>query len=69
MTFFPTVSHEIRNPLTEWLCVRYLARGSAMSWAQTSDIVNTLKGCADQLRSILDDVLDFTRIETRNDSN
>jgi len=63
--FFSTVSHEIRNPLNGvvGLC-EILNEASPEAVAPRERMfVRTLRDCADQLRTILDDVLDFTRID------
>lgn len=63
--FFSTLSHEIRNPLNGVVGICEIleeAPGNAIA-ARERVFVRTLRGCADQLRSILDDVLDFARID------
>jgi signal transduction histidine kinase/CheY-like chemotaxis protein len=63
--FFSTLSHEIRNPLNGvvGLCdILDEAPGGAVAPRERM-LVRTLKGCASQLRSMLDDVLDFSRID------
>jgi signal transduction histidine kinase/CheY-like chemotaxis protein len=63
--FFSTLSHEIRNPLNGvvGLC-EILNRGdNSKDPEKQKTLLRTLQGCSDQLRSIIDDVLDFTRID------
>lgn len=62
--FFSSVSHEIRNPLNGviGLCDMLNETGPTLGGRERS-LVNTMKGCADQLRTILDDVLDFSKID------
>ena len=63
--FFSTLSHEIRNPLNGvvGLCdILDEAPGGSVAPRERM-LVRTLKGCASQLRSMLDDVLDFARID------
>jgi signal transduction histidine kinase/ActR/RegA family two-component response regulator len=62
--FFSSVSHEIRNPLNGviGLCDMLNEAGPALGGRERS-LVGTMKGCANQLRTILDDVLDFSRID------
>jgi signal transduction histidine kinase/ActR/RegA family two-component response regulator/outer membrane protein assembly factor BamB len=63
--FFSTLSHEIRNPLNGvvGLC-EILNRGDdSKDPEKQKTLLRTLQGCSDQLRSIIDDVLDFTRID------
>jgi signal transduction histidine kinase/CheY-like chemotaxis protein len=63
--FFSTLSHEIRNPLNGVVGIcEILEEASTQAIAPRERVfVRTLRGCADQLRSILDDVLDFARID------
>lgn len=63
--FFSTLSHEIRNPLNGvvGLCDILDEAPEGAVAARERMLVRTLKGCAGQLRSMLDDVLDFSRID------
>jgi signal transduction histidine kinase/CheY-like chemotaxis protein len=63
--FFSTLSHEIRNPLNGvvGLCEILAEAPPGSVGPKEKRLVNTLKGCAAQLRSMLDDVLDFSRID------
>ncbi len=63
--FFSTVSHEIRNPLNGvvGLCEILNEAPHGAVAPRERMFVRTLRDCADQLRTILDDVLDFTRID------
>jgi signal transduction histidine kinase/DNA-binding NarL/FixJ family response regulator len=63
--FFSTLSHEIRNPLNGvvGLCDILAEAPPGSVGPKEKRLVNTLKGCAAQLRSMLDDVLDFSRID------
>lgn len=63
--FFSTLSHEIRNPLNGVVGICEILEEAAPSSIAPRErvFVRTLRGCADQLRSILDDVLDFARID------
>jgi signal transduction histidine kinase/CheY-like chemotaxis protein len=63
--FFSTVSHEIRNPLNGvvGLCEILNEAPQGAVAPRERMFVRTLRDCADQLRTILDDVLDFTRID------
>lgn len=60
--FLASVSHEIRNPLNGvvGICAMLADRDVG---PREKILVRTLGGCADQLRSMLDDILDFSRIE------
>lgn len=62
--FFSTISHEIRNPLNGVVGIcDILGHSEEDDPRRTRRHVKTLRGCADQLRTILDDVLDFSRID------
>jgi len=63
--FFSTVSHEIRNPLNGVVGLCEILNEAAPGAVAPRErmFVRTLRDCADQLRTILDDVLDFTRID------
>lgn len=60
--FLAGISHEIRNPLNGvvGICAMLADRDVG---PREKMLVRTLGGCADQLRSMLDDILDFGRIE------
>ncbi len=60
--FLASVSHEIRNPLNGVVGICAILQDSSIGPRERS-LVQTLTGCAEQLRSMLDDVLDFSRIE------
>jgi len=63
--FFSTVSHEIRNPLNGVVGLCEILNEAPREAVAPRErmFVRTLRDCADQLRTILDDVLDFTRID------
>jgi signal transduction histidine kinase/CheY-like chemotaxis protein len=63
--FFSSLSHEIRNPLNGvvGLCSILAEAPPGSIGPREKRIVSTLQGCAGQLRSMLDDVLDFSRID------
>jgi signal transduction histidine kinase/CheY-like chemotaxis protein len=63
--FFSSLSHEIRNPLNGvvGLCDILAEAPPGSIGPREKRIVNTLRGCAGQLRGMLDDVLDFSRID------
>ncbi|PTY07512.1 hypothetical protein DB347_09460 [Opitutaceae bacterium EW11] len=63
--FFSTLSHEIRNPLNGVVGIcEILEEATPNAIAPRERVfIRTLRACADQLRSILDDVLDFARID------
>ncbi len=63
--FFSTLSHEIRNPLNGvvGLCEILGEAPAGAVGPRERMYVATLHGCAQQLRTILGDVLDFSRID------
>lgn len=62
--FISAMSHEIRNPLNGVVGLCDILRDTATS-AREQTLTATLQGCADQLRRLLDDVLDWSKIERR----
>ena len=60
--FLASISHEIRNPLNGvvGICEMLAERNVG---PREHVLVRTLGGCADQLRSMLDDILDFSHLE------
>lgn len=60
--FLASISHEIRNPLNGvvGICAMLADRDVG---PRERVLVRTLGGCADQLRSMLDDILDFSRLD------
>jgi PAS domain S-box-containing protein len=60
--FLANVSHEIRTPLTAILGMTSLALGTRLTPKQ-SDYLSTVKSSAESLLEIINDVLDFSRIE------
>jgi signal transduction histidine kinase/CheY-like chemotaxis protein len=63
--FFSSLSHELRNPLNGvvGLCDILSEAPPGSIGLREKRLINTLKGCADQLRSMLTEVLDFSRID------
>jgi signal transduction histidine kinase/DNA-binding response OmpR family regulator len=60
--FLAGISHEIRNPLNGVVGICAILADREVG-PREQMLVRTLGGCADQLRSMLDDILDFSRIE------
>jgi two-component system sensor histidine kinase/response regulator len=60
--FLSTISHEIRTPLNGVIGVTAMLDETQLDLEQR-DFVNTIKTSGDQLLSIIDDILDFTRAE------
>jgi len=60
--FLASVSHEIRNPLNGVVGICAILEDSSIG-PRERNFVRVLSGCAQQLQSMLDDVLDFSRID------
>lgn len=60
--FLASVSHEIRNPLNGVVGICAILHDSEIG-PREKNFVRVLSGCAEQLNSMLDDVLDFSRID------
>lgn len=60
--FLAGISHEIRNPLNGVVGICAILADREVG-PREQMLVRTLGGCADQLRSMLDDILDFSRLE------
>ena len=60
--FLASVSHEIRNPLNGVVGICAILEDSEIG-PRERNFVRVLTGCAQQLHSMLDDVLDFSRID------
>lgn len=63
--FVSVMSHEIRTPLNAILGITHLLMESPLSPAQRDDL-NILKFSGENLLHIVNDVLDFTKMETGN---
>ncbi len=60
--FLATMSHEIRTPLSGMIGMLQLLRDGSESRRQL-DYVDSLEGAAQSLRQLIDDILDFSRLE------
>ena len=60
--FLASMSHEIRNPLNGVLGICAMLEEVSLP-PREQLLTRTLRGCSEQLRSLLDDILDFSRIE------
>jgi signal transduction histidine kinase/CheY-like chemotaxis protein len=60
--FLASISHEIRNPLNGVVGICAMLSDLEVG-PREKKLLRTLGGCADQLRSMLDDILDFSRLE------
>jgi CheY-like chemotaxis protein/PAS domain-containing protein/HPt (histidine-containing phosphotransfer) domain-containing protein len=62
-SFLATMSHEIRTPLNGVLGMAALLRRSGLS-SEQMECVETIRSCGDALLSIIDDILNFSKLET-----
>lgn len=60
--FLASISHEIRNPLNGVVGICEILAEREVG-PREHVLVRTLGGCADQLRSMLDDILEFSQLE------
>ncbi len=60
--FLASVNHEIRNPLNGIVGIARMLEETGVEPRQRF-LLSSLRGCADHLQSILDDVLDFRQVE------
>ena len=60
--FLASMSHEIRNPLNGVLGICSMLDETPLP-PREQLLARTLRGCSEQLRSLLDDILDFSSIE------
>jgi len=60
--FLAGVSHELRTPLTAIIGIGDLLQRSRLD-AEQQDMLRTVNGAASQLLSLIDDILDLSRIE------
>ncbi len=61
--FLANMSHEIRTPMNGIIGMVELAQGTTLTFEQR-DYLNTAKESADALLSLLNDILDFAKIES-----
>jgi signal transduction histidine kinase/ActR/RegA family two-component response regulator len=63
-TFLSTMSHEIRTPLNGILGMTTLLTGTRLSVEQAG-YADTIRTCGNSLLELINDILDFTKLESR----
>jgi PAS domain S-box-containing protein len=63
--FVATVSHELRTPLAGIIGMNELLLSDGLSSSQ-KESAELIQGCAEHLLALVDDILDFSRIESGN---
>ncbi|MBL4675594.1 MAG: response regulator, partial [Mucilaginibacter sp.] len=61
--FLATMSHEIRTPMNGVIGMATLLANTKLTGEQ-SDYLETIRNCGDSLLNVINDILDFTKIET-----
>ena len=65
-TFLATMSHEIRTPMNGVIGMASLLGETAPLTAEQGDYIETIRMCGETLLTLINDVLDFSKIETDN---
>ncbi len=63
-TFLATMSHEIRTPMNGVIGMASLLRETAPLTAEQQDYIETIRSSGETLLTIINDVLDFSKIES-----
>lgn len=61
--FLANMSHEIRTPMNAVVGISNILLGSSLSEARQKELLQTLKDSADNLLNLINDMLDFSKLE------
>ncbi|WP_455617345.1 response regulator [Eisenbergiella sp.] len=63
-TFFSSMSHDIRTPMNGIIGMTAIAQANLDNWAKVEDCLNKISSASDHLLSLINEVLDMSRIES-----
>ena len=63
-TFLAKMSHDIRTPINAIMGMTQIARDNAGNWEKTDECLTTIQASSQHLLSLINDVLDMSKIES-----